>query len=899
MPDSNSIENDFLKRLTEIIQVNISDEMFGVSELAGEIGMSRSNLLRKVKKLTHLSVSQFIRQVRLEYAMGVLRQTSLTVSEISYKVGFSSTSYFIKCFGDYYGYPPGEVGKRASSASDSNQNDRLPQSHQLAAIMFTDIQGYTALMQQDEEKAIEFRNRHREVFEAITEKFKGKILQYYGDGTLSTFNSAIDAVRCGIELQLAFREEPRIPVRIGIHTGDILFSEDGIVGDGVNVASRIESLAAAQSVFISEKVYDEVKNQSGIQTASMGIFELKNVDKPMEVFAIANPGLIVPERNQIAGKVKSDSSDDKKKLNVKGKKVGIIWILLPIAAFILGYFLYTSDTLKNITGIPTSFDHTISKKSIAVLPFINDSNDSTNIYIINGLMESTLNNLQKIEGLRVISRTSVEKYRNNPKTIPEIARELNVKYLIEGSGQKIGDQILLNIQLIDAQSDKHLWSEQYNREAKDIFSLQMEVAKNITDQIEVIITPEEKERINKAPTDDLVAYDHFLKGIDLLNKIKHESVKESIPYFEKAIEQDPDFARAYAAMTIALYTLDAGQAEKKYSEQISYNADKALLLDAQSPQSLTAKALFYMHNKEYESAVPYFEKALEYNPNYDLVFVFMIDLYVNRIPNTEKYLEYALRGLQIDISAYDSIIGSVNYLHISNAFMQSGFIVEAEKYINKSLEYYPGNLYASYTKAFILYAKNRDIQQTLDLLLEALYTDTTRLDVMHDAKFDILQEVGKIYYYMRDYESAYPYYKKFNEIKEALNLDVARSENAKIGYVLAKVGLAEESSNYFKRYKDYAENDQSIYKHINLAMYYSYKGDTKKAIEHLELFSEEDHYHYWTIIFVEMEPLIDNIKDLPEFMKIMNDIELKFWNYHRQIRASLEEKRLLKPTDQN
>lgn len=893
MPDSNSIENDFLNRLTETILENISDEMFGVSELASEIGMSRSNLLRKIQKSAKLSASQFIRQVRLRKAMEMLRESSLTVSEISYKVGFSSTSYFIKCFGDYYGYPPGEAGKRDSNESDFNQIAHPSQIHQLAAIMFTDIQGYTALMQQDEKKAIAFRNRHREVFESATQKFKGKILQYYGDGTLSTFHSAIDAVRCGIALQLAYREEPRIPVRIGIHSGDILFSDDGIIGDGVNVASRIESLAAPQSVFISEKVYDEVKNQSEIETTSMGVFELKNVDKPIEVFAVANPGLIVPDRDQISGKVKRELSGDEQKVSVKGKKVGIIWMLLPIAVVLLGFFLYTSDILKNFTHATSSFDQSINKKSIAVLPFINDSNDSSNVYIINGLMESTLNNLQKIKDLRVISRTSVEKYRNNPKTIPEIFRELNVKFLIVGSGQKIDDQILLNIQLIDAVTDQQLWGQQYKRKIKDIFSLQIEVAKSITDQIEVIITPEEEERINKVPTHDVTAYDYFLKGLDLLYTRIPENLEKAIHYFEKAIEHDPEFARAYAATALTYYYLDEGQAEKKYAKQINHFADQALLFDAQLPQSLIAKALFYMHNHEYELTVTYLEKALEYNTNYYPAIGLLADLYVHHLPDTEKYLEYALRGLQIDISAYDSIIASISFLHISNAFMQSGFIDEADEYINKSLEYYPGNLYSSYTKPFILYAKHGDLQQTLDLLIEALNTDSTRSDIMHEAKFDILQEVGKIYYYMRDYESAYPYYRKFLEIKEAMNLDVYSSENAKIGVVLSEMGQTEESEKLFEAYLDYAENDQSIYKHQSLAMYYSYMGDTKKAIEHMEMFAQQDHYTYWTFSINKMDPLFDNIKDLPEFKSIMNDIESKFWNYHHQMKASLKEKELL------
>ena len=179
----------------------------------------------------------------------------------------------------------------------------MSRSRQLAAIMFTDIQGYTALMQQNEQKAIRARDKHRRIFNSNTEKHNGRVLQYYGDGTLSIFDSAIDAVKCGIEMQLGFREDPAIPVRIGIHTGDIFFSEEEIVGDSVNVASRIESLAVPGSVFISEKVYDEIKNQESIKTSRLRAFKLKNVEKPIEVYAISNDGLIVPNPEDIGGKV--------------------------------------------------------------------------------------------------------------------------------------------------------------------------------------------------------------------------------------------------------------------------------------------------------------------------------------------------------------------------------------------------------------------------------------------------------------------------------------------------------------------------------------------------------------------------------------------------------------------
>ena len=182
----------------------------------------------------------------------------------------------------------------------------MSRSRQLAAIMFTDIQGYTAIMQQNEEKAIQVRDKHRRIFISITKKYKGKVLQYYGDGTLSIFDSAIDAVKCGIEMQLGFLKDPAIPVRIGIHTGDIIFSEEEIIGDGVNVASRIESLAVPGSVFISEKVYDEIKNQESIKTSMLKTFKLKNIKKPIQVYAISNVGLIVPKPEDIKGKTDTD-----------------------------------------------------------------------------------------------------------------------------------------------------------------------------------------------------------------------------------------------------------------------------------------------------------------------------------------------------------------------------------------------------------------------------------------------------------------------------------------------------------------------------------------------------------------------------------------------------------------
>ena len=860
------MQEDFISRATSIIEENLGDEQFGVSELAGEMNMSRSNLLRKVKKNTNLSVSQFIRQIRLEIAMDLLKEESFTVSEISYRVGFGSNSYFIKCFREYYGYPPGEVGKREATGADGEAS--TVRQRRLVAIMFTDIEGYTSLMQSDEKKGIAQRERHREVFNSITKKYNGRILQYYGDGTLSTFSSAIDAVRCGIEMQLAFREDPKVPIRIGVHTGDIIATEEEIIGDGVNVAARIESMSKPGTVYISDKVYDEVKNQPDLITTSLGIHKLKNVSKPMEVYAVSN--------YQLGGFETSDENRSARNQNLK-------WYAVVAVIIVLGIFGYFSGMFSGTTK--SDFDSEQVEKSIAVLPFKNESSDSTNLYFINGLMGSTLNNLQKIEDLRVISRTSVEKYRNSNTAISEIANELDVNYFVEGSGQKIGDQVLLNIQLIEASSDKHIWAEQYTREVGDIFALQNEVAVKIANAIKAIVTPSELEQIEKKITENLEAYDLYLQSREPLFTRSTEGLEKAISLLNQAIEYDPEFSSAYADIAISYYFLDLYQAEKRYTEEINNYADKALLYDSKSDLSLLAKALYYMHTQEYRLALPHLEKALEYNPNSFAVLQTLSEFYAGVIPDTAKYLEYALMSLQINSSGIDSTSKSYQYLSLSNAFVQSGFVDEALVYINKSLEYDPNNYYSPYVKAYVLYARDRDIKQTKNLLLREWNKDITRLD--------ILQEVAKLYYFEEDYDSAYFYFEKFTTAREAGGLDMYPQEDIKIGVTYEKVGRGDEAAKYFESYAAYCERDQSIYKSASTAVMYAYEGEYDLAIEQLQIFATQDNFQYWILLFMDKDPIMKPLSNHPEFEGVLQQIEKQFWENHATLRKSLEEKGLI------
>jgi len=691
-------QGEFIEQAQAIILENISNEQFGVSELADHMHMSRSNLLRKIKKQTKLSASQFIRQIRLQKGMDLLKETELNVSEISYQVGFGNNSYFIKCFREHYGYSPGEVRKGA------------------------------------------------------------------------------------------FEEE------VTINDPDI-----------------------------DDK---EVPQKSFIKQYSSQII-------------VATSLIIV----------------------------------------VLAY-LFLNKTQ------PTSTTEKVAiKKSIAVLPFKNMSSDSTNIYFVNGLMESSLNNLQKIEDLRVISRTSVEKYRNTDKTISEIAEELDVSYLVEGSGQRIGDQVLLNIQLIDASNDTPIWAEQYNYKVVDIFSLQNEVAKKIADAIQAKVTPAEIAQIDKKPTENLAAYDFYLKALEPFQSETKEGLDAAILLFEEAVSLDPKFALAYSKLAISYYYLDLYKTEKQYTDIINNYADKALLYDSKSAESLIAKALYYLNINEFRLAIPHLEKALEYNPNSSPVVQMLADLYSSAIPNTGKYLQYALIGLQLDIEANDSITKSYIYLALGNAFVQNGFVDQADKYINLSLDYNPENYYAPYLKIFIEYAKHQNMDKTTQLLVQEFEKDSTRVDIM--------QEVAKFYYFQEAYDSAYYYYEKFVTIKNEKGLYIYPQEDLKIGIVYEKMGYEEQAADFFKSYAIYCENDESIYQPASLATKYVQEGKYDLAIEQLEIFATKNNYQYWILLFLEKDPLMKPLKDHPKFDVVVQKIKDRFWENQAELKQTLEDKDLL------
>jgi TolB-like protein/class 3 adenylate cyclase/Tfp pilus assembly protein PilF len=418
---------------------------------------------------------------------------------------------------------------------------------ELAAIMFSDIAGYTAIMGRDERKALRALDDHRDLLRTILPRFNGRLVGEIGDGTLSSFHSALDAVNCARAAQAALQDDSSLKLRIGIHLGDVVFSNNTVLGDGVNVASRIHALALPGAICISANVYDEIRNKPEFQVKDLGEQKFKNVDRPIRVYSLVASAPSVP-------------------LSVGQPSVGRRAILAGVGALLLAAVAY--DVVKYRLLAP---ERVI--RSIAVLPLDNYSGDPNQEYFADGMTDELITDLAKISALRVISRSSVMQYKgDHRRPPPEIARTLNVDAVLEGSVLRIGDKVRITVQLIDAPADKHLWAESYERDSRDLLAMQDELASAIAHQINIALTPGEQARLSNARSVNPQAVEALLKGRYFLWKQTSDGYQRAKEYFEQAIKIDPDFAPGYA-----------GLAEVYWSEGIFVISNKEAVAKAKEP----------------------------------------------------------------------------------------------------------------------------------------------------------------------------------------------------------------------------------------------------------------------------------------------------------------------------
>src|SRR5713226_255630 len=476
----------------------------------------------------------------------------------------------------------------------------------LAAILSADVKGYSRLMGEDEVATIRTLTTYREVMSTLIRQYRGRVVDSPGDNLLAEFASVVDAVQCAVETQreLTARNADLLPerkmeFRIGINLGDVIVEGERIYGDGVNLAARLEGLAEAGGICISGIVYDQVEtklNSLNLGYEYLGAQTVKNIAKPVPVYRVQmEPG-------------QSSSSASREK----------------------------TPTL----ALP-------DKPSIAVLPFANMSGDPEQEYFSDGITEDLITDLSKLSGLFVISRNSVFLYKGKAVKPEQVSRELGVRYLLEGSVRKAGSRVRITAQLIDATSGYHLWAERYDRELQDIFALQDEVTQKIVAALEVKLTEGEQGRLGRPLTNNIEAYDYYLRGLDCHTYATEEANARARQMFAKAVELDPQFAAAYACLGWAYFdqwSLGWSQ-DLQTLEQAFALAQQAIAVDPLLPDGHRLLGIVYLWKKHYELAIAEVERALALDPNHADAYVALGDIlnWAGRAEETVPLVEKAMR----------------------------------------------------------------------------------------------------------------------------------------------------------------------------------------------------------------------------------------------------------------
>ncbi|MDH3711819.1 MAG: hypothetical protein OER04_18160, partial [Cyclobacteriaceae bacterium] len=413
----------------------------------------------------------------------------------------------------------------------------MSRTRQLAAIMFTDMVGYTSLMGSDEELALRLLRSNQQLHRQWIGKFHGKWLKEMGDGILASFPTVSDAVYCAAMLMEAVEQVEGLDLRIGIHLGEVVVDGQEIYGDGVNIASRLETVTPPGCIYISESVRKNILNKKGLETTLIGDVNLKNVKEPVRIFLVSatDPQLI----NEMSGKPR----------RLFGKRNTVL-ILIGVALLAL----LISWKFFNFSRA----DHSQAsvEKALAVLPFKLIGSDEEGRFFAEGMMRVIINNLSSIEDLQVRSSTSVERYENSTESIGEIANSLRVNYIIEGSAQKYREDIRIMVQLIDPLIDDQIWEKTYDRKWDDIFQVQTEISNDIAKELGVVISGNAKAPYQQPSTRNEKAWEHFLKGQYYQYqywKFREEiNVDLALDFYRKALEEDPNFTEAMVYFTQAL-----------------------------------------------------------------------------------------------------------------------------------------------------------------------------------------------------------------------------------------------------------------------------------------------------------------------------------------------------------
>ncbi len=713
MNTGQSMDQVFINKVTHLIEINLGNEQFGVKELAKKLGMSRSNLHRKLQTIKGISASRFIREYRLEKAMIMLKEDTATGSEIAYRVGFGSPSYFSKCFHKFYGFPPGEA---------------------------------------------KYRNR---------EEFDSK-------------NNVTDSV---------LHRQKSYVVRIAL----------------------VSILVLTCLIAISYLIYS-----------------------------------------------------------------------------------YSGDNLTNKTT-----EITLRDKSIAVLPCVNLSDEKENQYFADGQMEAILNHLTKISELRVISRTTMFGYRESTKSIPEIAKELGVKYVLELSVQKSNQKVNITAQLIDADTDRHVWSNNYIRDLSDIFAIQTEIAKRVAKQLRAKITTSEQAVIETVPTSNLTAYDFYLKGLDYHNRsLQAEYFQYALQMFERSVEIDPDYTLAWVGLAsvssdIFWFNFEGSEKHKKI---IKKYLDNAIALDPELPEVELEEALYYFRTElNYPKAIQILEKLKSEYPN-NYIFHAWPGFVYRRMGQFEKFKEYMDKSIKLNPLFWQGYFAAGETLIMLRRYE------EAENYLKTAIDLNPAEsnnyiflarLYlitGEINKARTLLNDNKNITDPVinktrsntelmnrkyELATQILESSPEELIVSHEAYSTKSLQLALIYYEMLNEKQSNIYFQKARKVLEDKLMEFPNDSRiySSLGITYAGLGMKEEAMEANNKALSLMNSSidalRGVYRELDMARILVLLGNNDGAIEKLEFLLQQ--YSFLSVELLKNDSFWDPLREMESFKIMINN----------------------------
>ena len=625
----------------------------------------------------------------------------------------------------------------------------------------------------------------------------------------------------------------------------------------------------------------------------------KNLNKtyyPDQIKKVANAVkeiiTAIKKHNQQDGEVPKEFVKEKPVLSKNLKPKIIIVSAIMLALLVLGYFIIhkLSDSSKQV------------EKSIAVLPFINDSQNDSTIYFMNGVMDEILNNLQKISDFsRVLPRTSVEQFRGGTRpSIPEIAKKLNVNYIVQGSGQKYGNKFVLRVQLIAAHNEKQLWGKPYKQEiheTSDMINIESQIAQSIAAEMKATITPEEKQRIEKTPTTNLTAYDFYQRGQEEFGKYASfgdtKALERAEENYNKALKYDSKFAQAYVGLSWVY--LNRKYIKEYFSpnfmDSVLILSNIALSYDDHLAEAYLARANYYVVNYKTEQAMKEFDKALINNPNYGDAYhqeAKNVYVYDTKYADYVKAIEYMVKAISLNRGKeLPGLLRDLGDLFYNSAgFPEKGnyYYQEAFKLDGDSIPYY-----------YNLASLEIDLKKQIELYNKAYEINTS--NTYDDWDFEIACD----YMSIGNYKESLEYFKKFEErLVASGQLPLNRAH--RIGYAYLKNGYNKEAEHWFSEQRRYCE--ESINKgrnysviarsaYYDLAGVYAVLGEKKKALENLRVFAQAPLCSFVMQDLFKTDWLFDSIRNEPEFQQIAKDVEAKYQAEHERVRKWLEESNML------